>query len=80
MHKLRFFACFCLVSAASNTFFNGLLKTNPWQNVWVLMALSRLIFVNNKKPNQHAYSVDDQFHLTIFLVTKDATSFPVEHR
>ena len=26
MHKLRFFACFCLVSAASKTFFNGLLK------------------------------------------------------
>ena len=25
MHKLRFFACFCLASAASNTFFNGLL-------------------------------------------------------
>jgi orotate phosphoribosyltransferase len=24
-HKLRFFACFCLVSAASKTFFNGLL-------------------------------------------------------
>ncbi len=25
MHKLRFFACFCLASVASNTFFNGLL-------------------------------------------------------
>ena len=25
-HKLRFFACFCLVSAASKTFFNGLLS------------------------------------------------------
>jgi hypothetical protein len=25
-HKLRFFACFCLASAASKTFFNGLLK------------------------------------------------------
>jgi hypothetical protein len=26
MHKLRFFACFCLASAASKTFFNGLLS------------------------------------------------------
>jgi len=26
MHKLRFFACFCLASAASKTFFNGLLE------------------------------------------------------
>jgi hypothetical protein len=24
MHKLRLFACFCLASAASKTFFNGL--------------------------------------------------------
>ncbi|MDO8333294.1 MAG: hypothetical protein Q7T35_01320, partial [Nitrosomonas sp.] len=25
-HKLHFFACFCLVSVASKTFFNGLLR------------------------------------------------------
>jgi len=30
-HKLRFFACFCLVSAASQTFFNGLLDTFFWE-------------------------------------------------
>jgi hypothetical protein len=26
-HKLRFFACFCLASAALKTFFNGLLTS-----------------------------------------------------
>jgi len=28
MHKLRFFACFCLASAVSKTFFIGLLETS----------------------------------------------------
>lgn len=37
-------------------------------------------FCKNKKPNHRAHSVDNQFHLTIFIVTKDATSFPVGHR
>ncbi len=32
MHKLRFFACFCLASAASKTFFNGLLKGRESRN------------------------------------------------
>ena len=43
MHKLRFFACFCLASAASNTFFNGLLDAESVARIFAEHAELRML-------------------------------------